>query len=937
MPTIRLADDPYVKVVGPDTEELLQSKLGPVTGPDRKGEFTAQCPAHVDDVASLRFRAAVDGKALLFCHAGCTSAEIAKAIGVEFYMLAPLRIEYDYFTPDSAYAFTVVKSFGADGKSKVSQMVRAGAEDGSDLYDVSGVETDILFRGDEVREAERGPCEVLWIPEGEKDAAVAAAIFAAEEVRGEYAVSFPGGAMRDLSGIAGRLVEATGTRSVVIPCDRDKSGVGERRGRSLAAVLSVEAPDVAVTVMLPKEGEGKDLAEVYDRHGAKWRDFFEVIEVDAEADAVLALEGSVGAGSLVRVPLPGGRSVLAMLKESKTGEEVPVQVLTGSIEPIAAWGGDDPGWVVAVSNQIAMIPTVETKLRAADLTNNRTFQSWLVTTSIGRTPGCVIGHGDIAESLRLYLQHRVIASGIGVAVVPETAGWVDGDTGENADAAEDSRDLIFVDGSGRIVAASTADGAEGRVVTTPREAGGREAGEYGVEVSEVDAAWAVWQTLTFADPAVTAPTLGWVAATVLGPMLRTAGCAVRPGLAVVAPAESGKSLGATAMLLRLGGATNSDSTPAAFRRKLQRGVGTIVWVDDSGLIENEDVKKWMRTAASRERFEISDTDRGHNATMGSWLTAATAVSAEGVGWTKEKAMADRFVAVHPTNPRGRTSWWEGHEESLQWSDFRKVEEDLGGRPGKASGRVVVGLVESARALGRGDVFRGVREAFEAVGDGVGRRASVQAAVAAGLEIALAWMERVRAEAGEAWPGRGQWWAEETDWIRAGLREWKGSELDETEEASCGLVNDVLPAVLVSHSKGMTRSGVEAVATDIDASSAEVLRAGVARFMGTHAGPVRGWPAAIVDREGRVWVQLQILEATYKDVTRGRGGREETVNLTAMTQQIDGVRDNPGWASYAKNGRTVTGLRMTSSARPGRPVYNRLTEAASIRAIGLANG
>lgn len=214
---------------------------------------------------------------------------------------------------------------------------------------------------------------------------------------------------------------------------------------------------------------------------------------------------------------------------------------------------------------------------------------------------------------------------------------------------------------------------------------------------------------------------------------------------------------------------------------------------------------------------------------------------------------------------------------------------------------------------------------------------MQAAVAAGLEIALAWMERVRAEAGEAWPGRGQWWAEETDWIRAGLREWKGSELDETEEASCGLVNDVLPAVLVSHSKGMTRSGVEAVATDIDASSAEVLRAGVARFMGTHAGPVRGWPAAIVDREGRVWVQLQILEATYKDVTRGRGGREETVNLTAMTQQIDGVRDNPGWASYAKNGRTVTGLRMTSSARPGRPVYNRLTEAASIRAIGLANG
>jgi hypothetical protein len=391
------------------------------------------------------------------------------------------------------------------------------------------------------------------------------------------------------------------------------------------------------------------------------------------------------------------------------------------------------------------------------------------------------------------------------------------------------------------------------------------------------------------------------------------------------------------MLLRLGGATNSDSTPAAFRRKLQRGVGTIVWVDDSSLIEHDEVKKWMRTAASRERFEISDTDRGHNATVGSWLTAATAVSAEGVGWAQEKAMADRFVAVHPSNPRHRTSWFEGHEESLQWGDFRRVEEDLGGRPTKASGRVVVGLVESARALGRGDVFRGVREAFGASGAGVGRKAAVTAAVSVGLEMALAWIERVRNEAGEAWPGRGQWWSESLEWVREGLEQWKESGLDETEEASCGLVNDVIPTVMVAHSRGMTRNGSEAVATGINGSEPQYFREGLRRFIGVSAGPVRGWPPIVVDVEGRLWVQLQILESTYRDVTRGKGGREETVSLSAMIQQLEGVRDNPEWAVYPKNGRTATGLMVKANNRPGKPVYNRLSEAASIRAVGLANG
>ena len=44
--------------------------------------WTARCPAHSDNVNSLSIAEGIDGRALIYCHAGCSFSEIVSALGV---------------------------------------------------------------------------------------------------------------------------------------------------------------------------------------------------------------------------------------------------------------------------------------------------------------------------------------------------------------------------------------------------------------------------------------------------------------------------------------------------------------------------------------------------------------------------------------------------------------------------------------------------------------------------------------------------------------------------------------------------------------------------------------------------------------------------------------------------------------------------------------
>jgi len=46
------------------------------------GGWTARCPTHDDNMNSLSIGEGKDGRALLFCHAGCSLNEVVTALGI---------------------------------------------------------------------------------------------------------------------------------------------------------------------------------------------------------------------------------------------------------------------------------------------------------------------------------------------------------------------------------------------------------------------------------------------------------------------------------------------------------------------------------------------------------------------------------------------------------------------------------------------------------------------------------------------------------------------------------------------------------------------------------------------------------------------------------------------------------------------------------------
>ena len=55
----------------------------------RNGSWTARCPAHADKGPSLAIREADDGRILLHCFAGCETAAVLGAVGMDMTDLFP--------------------------------------------------------------------------------------------------------------------------------------------------------------------------------------------------------------------------------------------------------------------------------------------------------------------------------------------------------------------------------------------------------------------------------------------------------------------------------------------------------------------------------------------------------------------------------------------------------------------------------------------------------------------------------------------------------------------------------------------------------------------------------------------------------------------------------------------------------------------------------
>ena len=135
-------------------------------------EFTARCPAHDDQRSSLTVKEADDGKILFHCFAGCDTAKIVAALGLQTGDLfaakqaRPSKLgnivkTYDYRDEDGHLLYQAVRFEPKDFRQRQPN----GAGDWT--WKMEGVRY-VLYHLPEIRQAD--PAQPVFVVEGEKDA-----------------------------------------------------------------------------------------------------------------------------------------------------------------------------------------------------------------------------------------------------------------------------------------------------------------------------------------------------------------------------------------------------------------------------------------------------------------------------------------------------------------------------------------------------------------------------------------------------------------------------------------------------------------------------------------------------------------------------------------------------------------------------------------------
>jgi 5S rRNA maturation endonuclease (ribonuclease M5) len=205
--------------------------------PTGENQWSARCPAHDDEKASLSVAVSDDGKILLHCHAGCETKKALAAFGLTFADLAP---EGSSRSPEAVYDYR-----DADG-NLVHQTVRFPGKqfrqrrpdgNGGWIWNLKDIKL-LLYCYPELLAAD--PAANVFIVEGEKDVDSLRAL-------GTVATCNPMGAGK-WAIVAEDAVKALTGRSVVVIADKDEPGrkhaqdvAGSLRGHA-AAVKVVELP-----------------------------------------------------------------------------------------------------------------------------------------------------------------------------------------------------------------------------------------------------------------------------------------------------------------------------------------------------------------------------------------------------------------------------------------------------------------------------------------------------------------------------------------------------------------------------------------------------------------------------------------------------------------------------------------------------------------------
>ncbi len=236
--------------------------------------------------------------------------------------------------------------------------------------------------------------------------------------------------------------------------------------------------------------------------------------------------------------------------------------------------------------------------------------------------------------------------------VVQTMGWQDGDGWEG-----------FVTGEGLITEHGPQTKEQAGVVldllvTRSKLANYR----YGFERDRQTAVEVLRQVLQFQDPDVVAVFSAWWAACLLKPQV-SEHVSLFPILGVEAASESGKTTGFFDLMVQLNGNTLGHVTPTkpVLRDYASSNRNGIVWVDD--LDDLSPYEELLR--ASTTNGSVAKMDSDNNGVKSSQIVSPILLSGESLGFSGQKALADRAVVLNAPSPKERRN----AAGRLQWEDI----------------------------------------------------------------------------------------------------------------------------------------------------------------------------------------------------------------------------------------------------------------------------
>lgn len=405
-------------------------------------QWSAKCPAHDDQVASLSVGVGRDGRVVLKCHAGsgCPTDDIVRALGLKMSDLfepsndrPEIVATYDYVDENGNLLFQAVRFFPKDFRQRRPD---PSARNGWS-WNLNGTRR-VVYRLPQVQEAIKYG-EPIYVVEGEKDVE-------ALERAGMAATCNPMGAGKWTREHSQMLDGAA--QAVVVP-DRDKAGYAH----ALTVALSLEDHVREVVVAQPTEGKdvsdhlqaGKDVdalevltvdelrqlggqtpepeperprpqlkvvenrQEPYSGNGRRVEN--RPSEEDAEPELVLTPASAIATAAThwlwdKRIPLGeltllGGREGMG---KSTIAYDIAADVTLGKVR---GYYQGEPKQVIVCATEDSWVKTINPRLMAANADRDRVFRAQIEEVSMGKGMRPLVLPTDIKRLERRILSEDV--------------------------------------------------------------------------------------------------------------------------------------------------------------------------------------------------------------------------------------------------------------------------------------------------------------------------------------------------------------------------------------------------------------------------------------------------------------------------------------------------------------------------------------------------